>query len=304
VSGAVRYAGSAIPVEGVEVTMQGADSTSLLTGGAGSYLFEGMNGGEWTVRARRMGSDSGVSALDAAWTLQAAVGTRELTSAQRLACDVTGNGLVSSLDAARILQRVVGLLPRFPVAETCDSDWLFLPHAGVSGSAPPLIQNGSCEPGSFSFAPLASSVGEADFDAVVFGDCTLNGGGIAVAGAFTRSAGGATIKLGRITRRARRYVQVPVHIKGVDAWSAVDVTLGYDPKRLRLVRMRPIRSEQRVLFHTSQTGGTARAVLATAVPLAVDGDPILLATFESLRRRDGDVVLTSARVDDQPVVNR
>jgi hypothetical protein len=37
----------------------------------------------------------------------------------------------------------------------------------------PLIQAGTCVPASLQFAPLATSIGNADFDAVVFGDCGL-----------------------------------------------------------------------------------------------------------------------------------
>jgi hypothetical protein len=306
VSGSVRYAGSGIPVEGVEVMMQGAAASPVLTGASGVYAFDGMDGGDWSVRARRSGGDAGsVSALDAAWTLQAIVGGRELTSAQRLACDVTGNGTLSSLDAARILQRVVGLIPRFPVAQTCDSDWLLLPHPGVAGAVPPLMQNGTCTPASFSFAPLASSVEGADFDAVVFGDCTLNGGGSAATGAFARAAARASVQLGKVERRTRRYVQVPVHVTGVDAFSAIDVALDYDPKRFRFVRMRRARSERRALMATGQTrAGTVRAALVSSTPLEVDAEPVLVAVSERLRRNGGSVVLTAATVGDEPAVIR
>lgn len=286
--------------------MEGAGSSAVLTGASGAYMFDAVDTGEWIVRARRLGGDAGaISALDAAFTLQAAVGTRELTAAQRMACDVTGNGHVSSLDAARILQRVVGLVARFPVAETCDSDWLFLPRAGIDGAVAPLIETGNCEPASFSFAPLASSVEDVDFDAVAFGDCTLNGGGSAVTGASVRAAARASASLGRVGRRARRYVQVPVHVSGVEALSAVDISLEYDPKRLRFVRMRRARSERRTLLAADRgPGGKVRAVLVSSAPLRVGTDPVLVAVFERLRGRVGNVVLTTVAVDDRPVAIR
>jgi hypothetical protein len=96
---------------------------------------------------------------------------------------------------------------------------------------------------------------------------------------------------------------VPVQVAGVDVVSAVDITLDYDPKHLRFVRMRRVRSEQKVQLLTSDaTPGTARAVLASASPLAVDADPVMIAVFERLRRSGGRVVLTGARVDDEPAV--
>jgi hypothetical protein len=90
-----------------------------------------------------------------------------------LACDVTGDGRVSSLDAARIHQYLAGRIQRFTVGMTCGSDWRFIPASGAPGAVPPIIQNGTCVPASLQFAPLASSISNADFDAAVFGDCAL-----------------------------------------------------------------------------------------------------------------------------------
>ena len=71
----------------------------------------------WSSRGRTPTSAAARSrALDAALVLQASGGVRALDAEHRVACDVTGNGSVSPLDAARILQAVVGDLPRFPAA--------------------------------------------------------------------------------------------------------------------------------------------------------------------------------------------
>ena len=78
-------------------------------------------------RARPATSAARVSALDAAYVLQAVAGTRTLTRRKRLAGDVTGDGTLSALDATRILQLAVGAPPQFPAAQPCGSDWLFLP---------------------------------------------------------------------------------------------------------------------------------------------------------------------------------
>ena len=74
-------------------------------------------------------------------------GTRPFDANQRLAADVTGDGTVSALDATRILQRQVGLLPRFVVADRCNSDWVFRPMPGPALNQrliQPLISTGVC----------------------------------------------------------------------------------------------------------------------------------------------------------------
>lgn len=123
------------------------------------------------------GWNRAVSSLDAAYALQAAVGSRVLDAHQFLACDVTGNGRVTSLDAARILQFAVGIIPRLPVAERCGSDWLFLPEpAPVANQTvvQPVITETTCELGRIEYDPLAGIATEQNFTAILFGDCTGN----------------------------------------------------------------------------------------------------------------------------------
>jgi len=64
--------------------------------------------------------------------LRYVVGTYMLTEKQLAKADVTGNGTVSALDAALILQRAVGLIAKFPVQQG-------------KTSAAPTFPNASCE---------------------------------------------------------------------------------------------------------------------------------------------------------------
>ena len=172
-SGRVRYSGSGAPVDSVTISLSGPSGAAMQTGVAGDYGFANLGSGNYTVRAARTGGGaSALNTADVTWALQASVGLRQLNGAQAMACDVTGNGRVSSLDAARVLQRLAGRPDRFQVAVACGSDWLFMPAAGVSGAVVPVIGGGACTPGAIQ-VPLAAPVGNADFDAAVFGDCTL-----------------------------------------------------------------------------------------------------------------------------------
>ncbi|MEO8603816.1 MAG: Ig-like domain-containing protein [bacterium] len=174
IAGRVRQAGSGALLNGVQLSLIGANPATVASGAQGDYAFGPLAAGTWSVGAARVGgADAALATADATWALDVSVGRRSVAGAQALACDVTGDGRVTALDATRILQRLAGRLARFAVAEACGSDWIFVPAAGAPGPVAPLIQNGTCVPASLRFAPLAGPVVNADFDAAAFGDCGL-----------------------------------------------------------------------------------------------------------------------------------
>ncbi len=177
VTGHIRYYGGAAAVSGVTVQLHGSDEESTQTDADGLYTFSGTPQGDWEIDPKKTGdAGSGISAFDATQVLQAVVGTRSFDALQMLACDVTGDGTISSLDAARILQYQVGRIARFPVAESCGSDWVFVPDPASAANqrllAPEMGQG--CPRGAISFEPLSGMVQGQDFVAVLFGDCTGN----------------------------------------------------------------------------------------------------------------------------------
>ena len=178
-SGQVTYYSSAAPVSGVTLNLNGSTTnTSATTSAAGQYAFAGVASEAVQLIPAKSGETTGaISALDATYVLQWLVGLRSLTSDQRLACDVTGNGSLSAFDAALILQRAVGLLSGFPLATACGSDWLFVPNPLAVPNQQvlaPVVQSGTCQPGRIAYNPLAQNAAGQDFRALVIGDCTGN----------------------------------------------------------------------------------------------------------------------------------
>jgi hypothetical protein len=170
-----------------------------VTDATGAYSFADLPTATWqVVPAKSDDLDGGVSALDAAYILQVLVGKRSFNDYQNLACDVSGNGALSALDASRILQFLVGKISRFPVADTCGSDWAFVPvpaPAANQSLIQPLVSTGTCQPGAIEFNPLSGQANGQDFVAVLFGDCTGNwqpaaGGGAALSETGGVAAGG------------------------------------------------------------------------------------------------------------------
>jgi parallel beta-helix repeat protein len=178
VTGQIRYYSSAAPVGAAAVQLSGPAPATALTDATGQFALSGLTGGAWQVEPRKLGdAGAGISALDAAYVLQAAVGLRTLTPEQQLACDVSGNGTLSAYDAALILRYKVGLIAALPVAELCASDWAFLPAPAAAANqqvTPPQITAGACQPGRIAYQPLAGQADNQDFFAVLFGDCTGN----------------------------------------------------------------------------------------------------------------------------------
>jgi hypothetical protein len=298
IAGAVRYAGiNAAAVGGADLTADGVATHTTASGRDGSYAFDDLAAGTWTIAASRTGAEgAAVSALDAAWALQAAVGARALDDMQRLACDVTGNGTVSSLDASRILQRLIGALERFPIAEACGSDWAF----AAATAAPPSNPPNTCAAASIRLNDLTGDVTGVDFAGAVFGDCTLSGPATAAA-TLSGAPGSAVVSVGAPARSRRRYLRLPLHVSGVPTVDAIDVSLTYDPSALRLVRARRGDGMPGVLVAGRETApGRARVVVAAPRRTEVGGDAVVTLVFERRRAVDAAIAIDSAMVDDRP----
>ena len=165
------------------------------------------------------------------------VGERTLDAEQFLACDVNGDGRVTSFDALRILQFKVGIISRFSVAQNCNSDWVFTPvPATISFQevTSPTLSSATCVEGSIGYHPLAGSASNQDFSAVLFGDCSGNwqpspSGGTSALSISSQRA--PQVRLGKPGRRGRR-VRVPLLVQSDSPVQAFDVDLQYDPASL------------------------------------------------------------------------
>lgn len=155
-------------------------SVELLPGGGetltvnGDYSLSAMSGQAWTIQPSIDGMHGGAIDIDDVHlVLDAAAGNESLSPEQELAADVTGNGEVTSADAALILQFVANVIPRLPIADRCQSDWVFLPDASeMEGQQlnPPMISETDCLPGTIVLNPLLGNVQSRNFRAILFGD--------------------------------------------------------------------------------------------------------------------------------------
>lgn len=306
VRGRIAYYAGAQAVPGVTVRLAGEQSAETQTSTGGSYEFPEVPEGSWEVGASKE-SDFGyaVSPLDAAYILQHIAQIRSLDDRQRLACDVTGDGQLSALDAARVLQFSVGQLGRLPVADTCDGDWLFVPEpspAHAQSVVNPSIAADRCSGGRIMIDELLDEANEQNFRALLFGDCTGNWQSQASAGLRGRAGrAGPTVRVGRVMAR-NGIGRVPVYVRNALPYNALDLHVTYDAARLSPAgtRLRHA-SDSTIVTSFSPEPGTLRVALASSE--AMGRRPGVLLVLEFALAGDGDpgtVRVDVANVDEQP----
>jgi hypothetical protein len=231
--------------------------------------------GNWILAPHKRGDRrNGISALDAAYVLQYVAGGRQLDAWQLQACDASASGMLSALDATRILQVTVGLLPELPSAAACGSDWLFVPEpAPVPNQSvtPPLFGAGQCRPGAVGYAPLIGDALGQDFRAVLLGDCTGNwapptAGGRQPAVAQRASA---TTLVTRMRHMRGGRLRAALIVRSRTTIQSIEATLASDPAQLRLVNARAVLGARgAVLAFNQPAPGTIALALASPAPIA------------------------------------
>jgi hypothetical protein len=294
-SGEIRYYASNAVVPDVTLTSTGLLGTLSATSDIdGLFSVGGMSVGVWQLQPTKQGDfGHAVSALDAAFVLQAVSGMRTLDPLEEKICDVTSNGSLSALDAARILQVAVGEIDRFPAAELCGSDWIFIPTAaGLSAQRliDPLLSDIACQLGAIAYEPLLGSAVQQDFTAALLGDCSGNwGADVAEAGAALRQiARPAEAYLGELRRRPGGRWLVPLFVAGREAIQALDAHFDYDPAAAELESVELVSAPPTALLEY-RADASGRIAIAMA-----SGEAVLLG--------ERAVVMLAFRADEEPQV--
>ncbi len=283
VGGMILYHGSQVPVAGANVLLNG-QATTMGTDGGGVYLLTLPPGNATVTFSKLGGGNKAITSADAAHVLKAKTGTVTLDARQRLACDVTGDGTISSLDARRILEYVVAVddPPRFKAAEQCGSDWAFVPipvPAPDQAVTVPVLSSASCVRGSIAYTPVGAPVVGQNFAAVLFGDCTLDWKPQAgpQAGLAAHHMGGShmashpRVKLGQLQATAGG-VKVPALL--LASASAGDIVLSYNAART----MQGLTVPAGISVAKNDTQpGELRVAFASATPIAAGQEVFTVA---------------------------
>lgn len=302
------YSGTNVPVPGATVALDPLGSSATTPDGL--YQFPNLDPTPVEVAPAKSGDLTSITALDAAYVLQAVVGKRMLSANQTLACDVNGDGQISGIDASRILQFSVGKLTRFPVAGTCASDWVFVPNPSPAPNqsvTAPAIATGSCQSGSISFSPIDGAANGQDFVGVLFGDCTGNWTPPQSLGTGAAAAETATpiVRLGTLRVLHGGHARLPVYVQSATAFNALEAQLRFDRRALRAtgVRLRRAASDAVVGIDTDRAG-RIRLALASANAIDPRKGTVLTVEFDvvALHKAGHRVRLAKAMVDEIPAV--
>lgn len=278
-------------------TGAGTAAASVQTGLAGQFAFSGISQENWEVQPQKTG-DLGyaVDISDAVAILKATVGALTLNSQQRLAADVSGDGLVDITDAVLVLRYTVGAITRFPVVQRCNSDWAFVPepvYVPNQVTLTPQIGPTACQPdGSICFQPLTTQANNQNFAAVLFGDCTGDwrpGTGAALSVTSQSPAG---LIVGQRTWLSGRRLRVPVLVNTAGSYG-LSVDLRYDPAQMTPVGVRPTGRRGQILQTNLRVSGLARVAVLSTEPLR-KGTAFLME-FEVKRNRSATTPLQIER---------
>lgn len=265
----------------------------------------------------RAADDNGaITSFDAALVARSAVSAIVLSPNQVLAGDVTGNGEVSSLDAARIAQYAAMLVDHFEVASAVGSDWRFL-RCDTYASA----TNQTCSEPVYLHQPLTGPVSD-DFYAILYGDVSGSwvpesgeGAGLVTsverpgsspeeqAAARSDRETAARLKGRAVARAVRQAADGPVRlaleaaggflapgqrrevlllVENAAGVEALDLELAFPRGRLRLVDVRPVGIGSGLALASHDLGGRLRLGLYGVEPLYGSGAIVALA-FEALQ---------------------
>lgn len=308
VSGRILHYASSLPVPGAGIT---ASAGAAFTDPAGAFAVPAYPGFPLELVPEKNGdADAGIDALDAVRVLQIAAGlTTPSDIAERLACDVSGNGTLSSLDASLLLRFLVGAETQLPVVANCGFDWLFVPDLGpgTAGTpALPMIEPSGCDPGAILYGSLPGALPLQNFRAIPFGDCNGDWEPAVMAESLApslRNGTELTITAGPLHGRTRA-LRFPVAVGPGTGYNSFEATLAYDAQVLGVRQVRRIGDARRAIFAVhDDRAGTLRIAYAAAERMVAEDGLLFVVHFASTARSAprADVALSVCAVDGSPV---
>ncbi len=209
ISGSVNYWHDDMSVPDALLTITGDDSYETNSDSAGIYTITGIQGGDYTLLAAKLGDAYGVQAYDAARVLQYSAGLFEFNEYQVLAADVTGDGNVTPLDAVKIGQYAAEL-----EHDSRAGQWAFLPEE-------------------YTYTPLDDYLFDQNFTAILYGEVTGNWSFVALHDSMESCA---SLQVPDVTTSLNDLATIPVLLKSGGDLIALEGVIKFDPDALQFVK--------------------------------------------------------------------
>ncbi len=255
-----------VMVPGVEMDLSGSGFGTTYTNDTGYYQFLNLlSGGDYTVTPSMTLSDEDVSiavhAWDAALVLQNVVGSYDFGACESLAADVNCDSDIGALDAAYILNAVVG---NYGPDSLCNGMWKFQPSAG--------------------YVTDLSGDTELNFETVVPGDVDLNYGETAVASSkLLRSS----IAFGKARANEDGSMVLPIIVNDVNNLYAFECAVDYDASVLKLKEVKKGEAFGNWIIANNDNNGTVNIALASGNAFSGTGTIVELV-FEPTGEKTGE----------------
>lgn len=256
VSGTISYYNTSPyrSVDSVELLVTGQRADSVLTDTAGYYGLDSLPAGSYVVTPGKQNNtqDASVTPYDASLILRYLTSQILLDSFQRIAADVSGNGEITSFDASYILRYSIGSVPNFPAG-----DWTFRPVSRT-------------------YDPLAGSMENEDYSAVLYGDVSGNWGQGAEAIPMPRNAvvGGSVAAMSNsedaVRFDAAHSSEVVFRVTAAGTHDVVsgDIVVTFDTNSVSIVDVQPGASVANYQIAWRRNGSSLRICLAGTRPLS------------------------------------
>lgn len=279
IGGTVSYGNAAAPpkyISNATVTGAGSPNVTTTTGApgpnAGQYGLNIFGLGPYTVSLSKTTGQNSITSNDAARIAQHVVGSPLLTTNnQKVSADASNNGSISSNDAALIARYVANLGAPVGIAGT----WRFFVSPG------PTFPVGS-SPTSRTYSSITSNISGDDYIGLLIGEVTGNWTPSA-AKQLANGSGperGIAVGLPNLTAAPDKELCIPVTVNGIADKQVVsyEFNLRYDPSVIQ-----PIGNGAEVIGTASRglsvvTNTTKPGILRVVVygPISIDNDGVLL----------------------------
>ncbi len=231
ISGTITYGNATAPPKFISATVcdqQPFPGNCTGSNTAGFYVLTGFGTGAVTINVSKTTGQNGITSNDAARVAQHVAGTALLANdRQRVTADASGNGSLSSQDAAFIARFAAGL--EAPIGQT--NTWRFFVPPG------PTFPIGT-SPTTRTYSTVTGNLTEQDFTGLLIGEVTGNWTpgtpkprDIGYLTESKRPESGVTVELPHITLTGGRETVLPVNVKGIADKSVIsyEFDLRYDP---------------------------------------------------------------------------
>ncbi|MFZ5519420.1 MAG: FlgD immunoglobulin-like domain containing protein [Candidatus Zhuqueibacterota bacterium] len=301
IAGSIDYEGTGLPVPFVGFSLTGHQLLTHQTDENGNFNFTRLHYGNYVLTPEKIGDQGrAISPFDAALVLQHVVGSSQLSPYQKIAADVTGDSTVSSFDASYIMRLSVDLEEKFPVMDTADAFWEFVPAAFAIDET-----NWFAHPDTIVYNPLEKDEFNQNFIGIIYGDVSQNWTSPSLQSVRAQLPPMlAGMSAGAIRPTGMNSFAMPIILESSQAIHSIELEISYPAELMVVSRVSQTDGSGPSLISYSVGNALLKIALASAEPMTQQGE-VIAVHFQMKAGQtegwDGAIRIESAKLNDVPV---